>query len=370
MDLYRWLVPCALLVSGCSHEDSYAKTPIAVRVRTLEQKAASGATRYSANVEPFSRVDLAFKVGGYVRELAQVKGLDPAPRPIQEGDPVTRGMVLARVREAEYLQRLAAAKAQLAEATAGRDQAQLEIDRVRKLVDTKSIAPAQLDGAKAQLDAATARTEAARAQLQEAQLAIEDTAIRAPIDGVVLKRTIEVGTLVAPGTAAFAIADIHSVKVVFGVPDVTVEKLEMGKSVAITTEALPGQELEGKITRISPFADPKSRVFEVETTIPNPRQELKVGMIASLKLAEGALPSPQHTVTVLPLNAIVRSPKDPQGFAVYVVDDKNVAHLRDVKLGDPLGNRILVTDGLLVGEKVVIQGATLVADGVEVQVIP
>ena len=55
---------------------------------------------------------------------------------------------------------------------------------------------------------------------------------------------------------------------------------------------------------------------------------------------------------------------------MYVVDDKNVAHVRDVDLGDPMGNRILVTNGLLVGEKVIVQGATLVADGVEVQIIP
>jgi multidrug efflux system membrane fusion protein len=372
MNHHSLLLVGALLVAACSHEESYTKEPVAVRVRTLEQKAAAAATRYSANVEPFSRVDLAFKVGGYVREIAQVKGIDPAPRAVQEGDTVTRGTVLARVREAEYLQRVAAAKAQLAEAAAMKDQAQIELDRVKKLVESKSVAPAQLDGAKAQLDAASARSDAARAQLQEAELAVDDTAIRAPIDGVVLKRLIEVGTLVGPGTAGFAIADTRSVKVVFGVPDVTVEKLEMGKSVAITCEALPGQELEGRITRISPFADPKSRVFEVETTIANPKQELKVGMIASLKM-EGVTPAAgggARLVTVLPLNAVVRSPKDPQGFAVYVVDDKNVAHVRDVKLGDPMGNRILVTDGLVVGEKVIVQGATLVADGVSVQIIP
>src|SRR5262249_51796739 len=80
------LVGCALLLVPCPTEETYTKAPIAVRVRTLEQKAAGGATRYSANVEPFSRVDLAFKVGGYVREIAQVKGVDPTPRLIQEGD--------------------------------------------------------------------------------------------------------------------------------------------------------------------------------------------------------------------------------------------------------------------------------------------
>ena len=360
--------------TGCKHDEKgYQKPPTAVRVRKLEQQSTATSTRYSANIEPFSRVDLAFKVGGYVREIALVKGTEATPRAVQEGDKVTRGMVLARVREAEYLQKLAAGKAQLAEATAMREQSRLELDRVTRLVESKSVAPAQLDGAKASLDAASARADAARAQLQEAELAIDDTAIRAPIDGVVLKRSIEVGTLVGPGVVGFVLADTRSVKVVFGVPDIMVEKLEIGSGLGITTEALPGVELAGKITRVSPFADPKSRVFEIETTIPNPAQQLKVGMIASLKVPEGGALGKGKPVAVLPLNAIVRSRTDPSGFAVFVVQDEaaaSVAKIRDVKLGDPVGNRILVTDGLQMGERVVVMGATLVADGEHVLVIP
>ena len=236
-----------MLALGCKHDDAYDKPRTAVRVKTLEQEANRGATRYSANIEPFSRVDLAFKVGGYVREIALVKGIDPSPRVVQEGDAVTKGTVLARVREAEFMQRLAAAKAQVAEANALREQARLELDRVTRLVDTKSIAPAQLDGAKAQIDAASARADGAQAQLQEAQLAVDDTGIRAPMDGVVLKRAIEVGSLVAPGSLGFVLADTRSVKVVFGAPDMMVEAAESRKERSPSPlEALPGDELAGR----------------------------------------------------------------------------------------------------------------------------
>src|SRR4051812_34479969 len=108
------LVPLfGLALVSCKHDEAYTKPPTAVRVRKLEQQSTASSTRYSANIEPFSRVDLAFKVGGYVREIAQVKGTEAAPRPLQEGDVVTRGMVVAHVREAEYLQKLAASKAQV-----------------------------------------------------------------------------------------------------------------------------------------------------------------------------------------------------------------------------------------------------------------
>jgi multidrug efflux system membrane fusion protein len=343
----------------------------------MEPARGQAATRYSANVEAFARVDLAFKVGGYVREIAQLKA-DGLPRTLQEGDEVKRGQVLARLREGDYLQKVAGAKAHLAEATALREQAKLESDRATKLVESQAIAKNQLDDAKARLDAAAARVEAARAQLQESENAVADTAITSPIDGIVMKRGIEVGSLAAPGSLAFIVADTRQVKVVFGVSDAVVEKLQLGSSVTIATQA-SAVEYTGKISRVSPSADPKSRVFEVEATIANPKQDLRVGMVAALKVPEakaaaavGAASEP-GAVGVVPLNAIIRAPNDPAGFAVFVVKDeggRSVAHVKPVGLGDPLGNRILVTEGLSSGDRVIVMGATIVADGEEVQVIP
>jgi multidrug efflux system membrane fusion protein len=359
-----------VLLGACSHDDPYQKPLVAVKVQPLEQQSAQAGSRYSASVEPFARVDLAFKVGGYVRDITQVKAVGGEMRTMQEGDAVVKGTVLASVREGDYLQRVAGAKALLAEATASREQLKIEADRTQKLVASGSMASANLDQTKAQLDAANARVDAANAQLGEAQNAVGDCALRTPIDGVVLKRGIEVGSLVAPGALGFVIADTRSVKAVFGVPDVMVEKLQLGSELGITTEAVPGVDFKGRITRVSPSADPKSRVFEVETTIPNPKQQLKAGMIASLKVSDGAASAP---AAVVPLSSVVRSLKDPNAFAVYVVVDeggKSVAHTRDVQLGDPLGNRILVTGGLGTGDKVVVRGATLISEGEQVQVIP
>jgi RND family efflux transporter MFP subunit len=358
--------------AACKQADAAAeKSLTVVRVRPVEQQGGQTATRYSASLEPFAKVDLAFKVSGYVRDILEVKDLDGKLRVLQEGDLVAKDSILAHVREGDYLQRVAGAKAQLAEADALREQARLEGDRTQKLVASQSLAQSQLDNVKAQLDAANARVDAARAGLQEAQNAVDDTSLRTPLDGVVFKRAIEVGSLVSAGSLGFTIADTRSVKAVFGVPDVMVEKLQLGSELAITTEAVPGVEFKGRITRVSPSADPKSRVFEVETTIPNPKQALKVGMIASLKVEEAPV---GHPATVVPLNSVVRSPKDPNAFAVYIVTDagggKEVAHCREVTLGDPLGNRILVTSGLSPGDRVVVRGATLVSDGETVEVIP
>lgn len=340
-----------------------------VRVRQVEEQSQLAGARYSGTVEPGTRVDLAFKVGGYVRDLAQIKPGAGAPRKVQEGDFVTKGTVLAVVRESDYEQQVGAANAALAEATAAQKQAQLDFDRAQKLMASNSVAKVELDNQGARLEAASARVAGAQSRIKEAQIALADCTLRAPIDGVVLKRPIEVGSLVAPGSLGFVIADTKNVKVVFGAPDRLMEKLKPGGTLSVTFDA-PTGDFNGTITRIAPSADPKSRVFEIEATIPNPNDQLKVGMIAKLVVPEAALAS---RALVLPLTAVVRSPRDPRGFSVFVVEGpegKEIARLKDVKLGEVVGNAVVVSEGLEPKQRIISMGAPLLTDGEPVRIIP
>lgn len=366
------VISCAAGTGACAAKaDDAARDKIVtpVRVRQVEEQSQLAGARYSGTVEPGTRVDMAFKVGGYVRDLAQIKVGGAPPRKVQEGDFVTKGTVLAVVRESDYEQKVGAATAAHAEALAAQKQAQLDFERAQKLAASNSIAKVELDTQAARLETATARVDGAQSRIREAQIALADCTLHAPIDGVVLKRPIEVGSLVSPGSLGFVIADTKNVKVVFGAPDRLMEKLKLGGTLPVTFDA-PTGDFNGIITRIAPSADPKSRVFEIEATIPNPKDQLKVGMIAKLVVPEGALAS---KALVLPLTAVVRSPRDPRGFSVFVVDSadgKDVAHLRDVKLGDIVGNAVVVTDGLESKQRIVSMGATLLTDGEPVRVIP
>ena len=91
--------------------------------------------------------------------------------------------------------------------------------------------------------------------------------------------------MISPGGPAFVLADISVVKAQFGVPDLDVQNLKTGSTLAVGLDALPGKEFTGQITSISPSADQKTRLFQVEVSIPNPGHLIKVGMIASLTLA-------------------------------------------------------------------------------------
>ena len=119
----------AIIQSGCTHAASEQKPLTPVRVATVETISTGSETRYSANIIPNAQVDLAFKSGGYVVSLRQVRGADGHMRPIDIGDWVSRGTVLARVRQQDYTDRREQAQAQLSRAQTDYDHAKLTFDR-------------------------------------------------------------------------------------------------------------------------------------------------------------------------------------------------------------------------------------------------
>jgi RND family efflux transporter MFP subunit len=362
---------------GCStHQDAApSRSPIPVKVKEVTKASEVALSRYSGSIEPASRVDMAFRVGGYVEMLAQVTGKDGTVHAIEEGDFVERGTVLARIRSADYAQRVASARASINQARSEEKLAEADLARAEKLFSTSSISKAELDAKVARAENARANVEAATARAGEASVALEDTVIKAPMDGVVLSRDLEVGTLVSPGRPVLAVADIRTVKATFAVPEALVEKLSVGSPLSVHVgserEATADQRsMNARVTRIAPAADERGRVFSVEAELPNSSGALKPGSVISVRVPEAALARASLSV---PLSAVVRSPKDPRGFSVFVVDGREArgkARLTQVKLGEVLGNSVTVESGLGIGQRVVTVGSTLVQDGSDTVVIP
>ena len=396
--IIAFILACGLL-QGCTKTvKSSDKAPTPVKVEAVQSHSATSGARYSASIVPGSQVELSFSVGGYLDQILQVRGVDGRLRNVQQGDSVARGVVLARVRAKDYAVKVDQASGQLAqmratlatsakeieEAEVGLEKARLDFERARALFDAQSMTKSEYDAAKSQYDLCKAKIETARSHLAviEAQIAAaeaaksaaaitrDDTLLKAPLNGLLLQRSVEVGELISPGKPAFVLADASVVKAQFGVPDLDIQNLKTGSTLTVDLDALPGKEFTGQITSISPSADQKTRLFEVEVSIPNPGGLLKVGMIASLTLASAAKGEP---VPVVPLNAIVRSKDQPDQYSMFVVDDQGGnprGRLRSVTLGDAYGNRVAVTSGVKVGDRVITSGGSRLVDGEPVQVIP
>jgi multidrug efflux system membrane fusion protein len=254
MNRTHWIAAAALAATACGGDPPEPVPPAPVTVVQVGGSSGDmGATRYSGAIEADESVDLAFRVSGIVDAITQVRGADGRRRAIQDGDVVRKGQVLARLRQIEH-------RDQVADADATLRQAQADYERASQLYENRSTS-------KAEYDAAYARYTASQARRSQAAVALGDATLRAPIDGIVLRRSVEIGSLSGPSAPAFSIANTR-VKVVFGVPDVVVAR-PAGADRSDEAEALPGARLEGRITG-SPSADPNSRVFEVEAALLQP----------------------------------------------------------------------------------------------------
>jgi len=424
------LFPLALvllgLMMGCSKEAPKQKAAKPVKVKAVETHASMNNVRYSASIRPATQVEVAFKVSGYVDDIAREK--DPAGqwRYIQAGDIVRKGATLARVRQSDYAARVNEAKsqvgearsaleannsqlqesiaavdtarAQVADAKASFDRNKLDFERAEILFRSESITKPEYDETKSRYEVAVAKLEAAQGQLKSAEarvatsraqigaaesrirtaeastasasIPLQDTHLKAPMSAIVLERKIEMGTLVGQGTAGFVLADVSYVKAAFGVPDTSLQSLKLGDTLTVTSDATSGTEFKGYISRISPSADQNNRAFEVEVTISNELGLLKPGMIASLNLGAGSVAA--SPLPIVPLTAITHLPQNSTAYAVLVMEEregKQFARLRPVTLGESVGNAIVITSGLKSGEMVVTTGVSQIADGELVAVV-
>src|ERR1700722_4502490 len=359
----------AALVTGCESEKKPAETPpTPVTVADVQEYSGSEGVNYSASIVPYQQVSVAFKSAGYVTSILQRKGEDGRVRNLQQGDWVKKGTVLATVRQSDYQQAVDQYKGQLEQAKASAQKSDQDFARAQALYKADAMTQSDFDGAKAQYDGSQGAVATAQAAVAQAQQALEDCEVRAPFDSQVLSRNIEIGTLVGAGTAAFTIGETQTVKAIFGIPDTVLGAVTLGKKQAIQTETYP-QLFTGQITAVAPQADQKSRTFQVEVTIPNPQGLLKSGMVATLVLGQAKLATP---LVVVPISAIVSSGDGSKTFSVFVAvheGDKDVARRRTVQPGAAFGNLVSIQKGVNLGERVLLNGATLVNDGQAVRII-
>ena len=366
-------------VGACTESAPPAPPPRAVRTAAVTSTSLDQPRRYSGSLLPRAQVDLSFRIAGRVDSVAQVV-VDGRGRPLQEGDPVKQGDVLAtldprhlRHESAAAAAALATARTELAVAESALRHAETEVGRARKLVATDAIPRAEADRAEAAFEAARGRVDAARSQRDAraeqaaaARRVLEDARVVSPIDGVVARQAVDVGETAAPGRTVFTIIDDEEMRITFAVPDTRVAALRLGDRVPVRVEAMAARALHGVVTKIDPVADPALRTFAAEVTVANPDRSLRGGMVASVELRGDTA----ATALRVPLAAVSRSPGGDELQVWLVGADGATVRRRVIEVADLVGDDVVVEHGLAAGEQVVVDGAGLLHEGAAVAVRP
>jgi len=329
--------------------------------------------------------DVGVKTGGRIATLS-----------FEEGTGVRAGQIIATIEHADLDAQIAAARAAVAEAetqivqtTATRDEDARNAARLQALANDRVVSQAELTSAQATAQVSAARVKSAeaaiasaRARVRVAEEALENTNVRAPFDGVVIKKRAEVGETVSPfgvagqsareGGAIATIADIRELEVQTEVNENSVAKLARGMPAVVTVQAYADRKYRGRLREIFPSADRAKSIVEVRVSIIDADRDVKPELSASVTFQEpqststkkGAAPTDERVVLVSK-RAIVDGANG-EGFA-WVVTNNTVSRRTIVRGPDRL-DQVEVRSGLAPGEAVVLSPPGGLSDGIRVRV--
>jgi RND family efflux transporter MFP subunit len=323
-----------------------------VDLETVRREAFSRSVPLSGSLKPAEWTMVKSKVAG---ELSAVL--------VREGERVARGAVLARFDERDLQAKVAERRAALEAARAQLGLAQKNQASNADLLAKGFISRNAYDTAESNLAVAEANLRSAEAQLEVVTKALSDAVVRAPIAGIVAERYAQAGEKLPVDARILWLVDLARMELEAEVPASDIAALAPGQAVEFSVEGFEGRSFQGKVDRINPSADERSRALKVYVVLPNPDQALKGGMFAkgTLRVSAG------RDAVLVPLSAV----REENGETVAWVLEGDTVARRPVKLGlrDPGRGVAEVLEGLKPGERLLRASISNVAPGARVRLV-
>ena len=342
----------SLLLTACHQETEEAAAPRPVWVMTVGATQSHADSRYTGEVKTRYESPLGFRIGGKILE-----------RLVNVGDVVRKGQVLARLDASDNQLNAQAAQADVLAAEANLSLAQAELARRQQLLQKQFISKSALDSYETQVRTAQARLQQAQAQAAVSRRQTGYTQLVADRAGVVGMIAAEPGQVVAAGQAIARVYDLNTLEVMIAVPETQVTQLHAGDQALVT---LGSQQYQGRVREIAPAANSQTHAFDVRIQVTNADQAMKLGMTAYVQLAEHANAASPKSALRIPTTAVTHAQGQP---AVWLIDDKQQAHLRTVSTGQLDEDGIEILSGLQAGERIATIGVHTLVEGMQVQAV-
>ena len=396
-------VPLLFLAACAKKEEEKAETPAPVQVTAVTQATIRRIVSGDGALFPLDQANVMSKIAAPVQKFY-----------VDRGDHVKQGQLLAvlenrdliaaaaesrgAVEQAESNLRAtegatvpeAVVKAQtdLESASEARDNAKKVLDSREQLFKQGALAQRQVDESRVafsqadsqfraaqehlktlqtvskeeQVKGAAAQVQSAKAHLDSQETQVAYSRVVSPISGIIADRPLSAGEMANPGTPLLTVMDISRVVARINVPQAEAPTVKVGQT-ATLSQPDSKDEVEGKVTVVSPAADPNTTTVQVWIQIDNPGERLKPGMAMHAAIATEVY----KAATVVPVAAIL--PGEEGGTAVLAVSSDNIAHKRTVKLGVREGNQVQILSGANPGEEVVTVGGLGLDDKAKVKIV-
>jgi RND family efflux transporter MFP subunit len=391
------LLAAALFAAGCGGKTAESKNStamgggkpaeeITVRLGAARRTTIPRKVEFVGSLAGVEQVTLSSEVEGTIEKLSA-----------DLGDPVRKGQILLTVVSDEFRYRREQAAAETAQisaklgiapeaetadidgtslvrkAAAEYNNARTDLERRRGLFEKNLIARKEVDDAEARYLVAEANVRAAReeannllatlrskrAQLSLAQKKLSDTQVRSPIEGAVEARLVSAGEYLKQGTPMFRLVNDRPIRMLGEVPEFYAASLAPGLPAELAVDGRPGKVYRGTLKRISPSSNAANRAIQVEAVFPNAARELKPGFFGKgailVRVDENAVTIPKQAVVTF------------AGIEKVFVVSGGTARERKVKLGEDLGERVEVTEGISPGDELAVSNTGKLVEGSRVK---
>ncbi len=375
-----FLAACSTQATGAVGTSS-APEPLSISTTAVESRPIDRYIRVTGSLMADAQAEVSAETSGRVIET-----------PVERGTRVSQGALLVRISPAETSAQLQEAEANAAQiearlglapaqafdrtrvpdvmnAKASLDLAQAEFTRMQSLLDQKVISQSEFDQRRTQLEAARQAyqsalnvadqsyrsLDAAHARISLARKAVADTAVRAPLNGLVAERLVSVGDYVTRGTRVASVVRIDPLRVALSVPEQYVPLVRVGQAVRLTVDAYPGQEFAATVRFVSPALRSDQRALTVEALTANADGRLKPGLFATALVRQPDA-APALMVPATAVETIAGTSR------VYVVKNGRIEQ-RIVTLGERIDPQIEITSGVAKGDVVATEPKGRLSDG-------
>lgn len=353
------ILMAGLLLSGCTDEPPVKQPPLVFAMHIVDASSLTEGS-YPGRARAGQEVNLSFRVSGPLIDL-----------PIQVGDVVKAGDVVARMDPQDYVNALGTANGQLQRAQAKAKRAEADYKRIQNVYkeDPGATSEAAIDLTRATRDSSRATVNSLASAVNAAQDKVNYTSLKAPFSGEVVATYVENFETVIAKQPIMRLLDPSSIEFVISVPENAIGYAPYVENIVISFDALAGVEVPATIKEISREASAATRTYPVTLVMSQPKDvEILPGMAGSARIA-ARLPEEAKQVGIqVPATAIF-SLEDPSKSYVWVIDDANTLKSREVETGRLSERGVLIRSGLNPGEQIVTKGVHSVKEGQTVRIM-
>jgi RND family efflux transporter MFP subunit len=352
----------AMLLTGCDKEEEVMELPL----RTVKHQAISYSTdklvkTFSGVTKAELEANLSFRVSGRVDKI-----------PVNVGDKLNKGQLVARLDGKDYFVLYEQAKAELAAAKASLRSAESEYNRTIGLYEKRNASKSQLDTTRASAESAKAQVKASSQQVEAARLQLSYTNLYSPQECVVSSKPVKENENVSSGQVVVSVNCGKKVEVIVDVPESYIDAVKENQIVTVSLSSVDNSRYSGKVTEISSGSSDQASAFPVTVVLDGNNGTLRAGLSAEVEFTQTN--GDEASYFILPVTAVAH---DGQGDFVFVLslgespkenNGQAIVKKKYIEVKEIVQQGVRVTSGLNNGDDVVTAGVTVIRDGMTVKV--